>query len=156
MNIRHPYSPRLRVAIDFTGETSLTKPEFKGDCDINNIIAQYRETGVIQHLNKNQGIYADLSDSVDYQTAQNIVLAADAAFGSLSAKVRARFDNNPAAFLAFCEDPANAQEMIDLGFRTPEVIPEPHKPLKPKRVPREPVAEGEGDPGENSEPPAPK
>lgn len=122
------YRPHERV--QYTGElvNSATgevykpvprvKQSFKDECDINNILAQYRQTGMIRHVQANAalGVYADLPDALDFQESMNLVLAAEQSFMSLPAKVRDRFQNNPAEFLAFMSDPGNVDEMIKLGL----------------------------------------
>lgn len=138
------YRPHKRV--QYTGEVqdpktgelvklpSMTKQEFVKECDINNVLKQYKATGMVSHLNVRaaQGAYLDLPDSLDFQESLNIVREAETAFGSLPSKLRERFGNNPAEFLAFCADPGNAREMAELGL----TIPEP--PKAPEPAPKEP------------------
>lgn len=126
------YTPTTR-AFDYTGEVvnrftgevtrppSRTKQEFVSECDINNIIASYRLTGQIAHINSKaaQGVYADLPDSLDYQSSLNTILQAQASFASLPSAVRDRFGNDPSAFLAFMADPQNEQEARKLGLLNP-------------------------------------
>jgi phage internal scaffolding protein len=115
--IRTAYMPSCRDSdIDFSGTVSLTKQSEAAACDINTIMAQYEKTSLLDHVNQFQGRYEDLGDSVDYHGSMNIVLAAQSAFDSLSAHVRARFDNDPALFLDFVNDPKNLDEMADLGL----------------------------------------
>lgn len=45
-------------------------------------------------------------------------------FDTLPSKLRLRFGNDPAEFLSFVEDPANDQEMIDLGLKPKPPLPE--------------------------------
>lgn len=136
INFRTPLTPRMRVSIDFKDSPSMTKQEFKRECDINNIMARYLKTGIIDHVNKFQGDYADLGTPCDFQTAQNILIEAEDAFASLPSKIRKRFDNNPGEFLAFVQDPGNEQEMRELGL----LKPEPPKP--PEKAPEPPKAKG--------------
>lgn len=124
------YRPHDRAATWYTGEEldpitgelitppSMTKQSFVAECDINNILKQYRTSGMVSHINAQaaQGMYADLPDSLDFQESLNLVLQAEAAFDSLPSLVRQRFQNDPAEFLAFCADPSNKDEMIKLGL----------------------------------------
>lgn len=122
------YRPHARSTFDnevihpFTGEIShppsMTKQEFKDQCDINNIIKAFKITGQINHMSANAqlGMYADLPDPIDYQDAQNTIRQASESFASLPAKVRDRFENDPALFLAFLSDPANKDEAQALGL----------------------------------------
>lgn len=71
----------------------------------------------------------DLPDAMDFQDAQNVILAAEAAFASLPAKVRDSFDNDPAAFLAAVQDPKQADRLRELGVLKPlEKASEPSTP----------------------------
>lgn len=99
-------------------EPSMTKQSFKDECDINNIIKAFQVTGIVQHINEraSQGMYVDLPDPMDYQQSIEIARQAQASFDSLPSKVRNRFDNDPQKFLEFVAEPANQQEMIDLGL----------------------------------------
>lgn len=99
---------------------SMARQEFKEQCDINNILKQFKKTGIVQHINAQaqQGAYEDLPDPMEYQDALNAVMAAEDSFASLPSKVRTRFDNDPTKFLDFMQDPKNAEEMYDLGLAT--------------------------------------
>lgn len=125
------YQPHPVVAIDgllldhVTGEykkpVPRTKQEFREQCDINNVIKQFTATGQINHISAAaaRGAFMDLPDDLDYQSSLNIVLKAEESFMALPAKVRDRFDNDPATFLAFVDDPKNADELVKLGIRNP-------------------------------------
>lgn len=120
-------------------EPSMTKQSFKEECDINNIVRRFEATGVIDHLNMRarEGVYTDLPDPIDFQGALNVVLAAETAFGSLPADLRARFGNDAEQFLAFTADPANQEEMIKLGLAVDTRVPEA-PPTKVEIVNQEP------------------
>lgn len=103
---------------------SLTRQEFAEDCDINVLMARYEKTGVISHVNQRQPLYLDMSAVPDYHTALLQLQAAEAAFMSLPASVRREFDNDPAKFVAFAEDPENVSQMRTWGLAEPEKAPE--------------------------------
>lgn len=140
-----PYDlPERKPGIIFPEETR-AKQSFKDDCDINNLLKRYEKTGVLPHNVKGPGQYADISDVSDYQTACNIVIQARENFDALPSKLRARFHNSPEEFLAFTLDPANAEEMVNLGLavkRPDEAVPEApeasKEPVKkaPDKTPR--------------------
>jgi len=68
----------------------------------------------------------------DYQSAANAVIAANQSFAALPAKIRNRFNNDPAALLAFIEDDANAEEAYALGIlKRPE--PRLESPTEPEK-----------------------
>jgi phage internal scaffolding protein len=112
---------------------SMTKQSFKAECDINNIVRDFtpQYMAELTMMNLQSGKYQDLPDQTDYQMALEQLRQTDEAFASLPAKIRARFDNDPAQFLEFFQNPDNQQEMIDLGLafdtRPP---PPPEEPSK--------------------------
>lgn len=110
---------RNRVRVQFEGPT-LTKQSFKDECDVNNIMKKFEKTGLLTHTTKYQGKYADFTKVTDYQSALNTVIEANDAFDSLPSKLRARFANDPAEFLAFVENPNNREEAKKLGLLKPE------------------------------------
>jgi len=134
------YVPHDRVGFDgtypdpLTGEIvkppARTKQSFVAECDINNILKQYKMTGQIRHISAKaaQGSYEDLPDPIDFQESMNLILAAEQSFATLPSRVRDRFGNDPSQFLSFMSNPANADEIISLGLATkrpPETAQEP-------------------------------
>lgn len=152
---RTAYSPPVRVAKAFhvdqvdkeTGEITRipmkgrTKQAHKDECDINNILTRYRKSGLIDHVNRYQGRYGDVSTAEDFQTSVNRVMEANAMFMSLPAEIRRRFDNDPAAFLDFMLDPEKIEQQRELGLVPPEnppvapVAPEPDPEPAPEPAP---------------------
>jgi len=105
--------PRVHPAI---GEKSRTKQSFQAECNINNIMRKHEKTGLLDHVAAHVGGYGDFITSDDYHSAQNRILEAQASFNSLPANLRADFNNSPAEFLSFAQDPANFDEMVSLGL----------------------------------------
>lgn len=112
---------------------SMARQEFRDQCDINNILKQFKRTGIISHISAQQaqGSYEDLPDPMEYQDALNAVLIAQESFATLPSKVRNRFENDPQAFLAFMSDPKNAEEMYDLGLATRPQTPDSNQLAAP-------------------------
>ena len=98
---------------------SLAKQSFRDDCDINNILRKFNVTGQLS-VNGLQPQYGDFSGVTDYQSALNAVMAAQDSFLALPAKVRSRFDNDPALFVEFASDEANKEEMRAMGLLSPQ------------------------------------
>jgi phage internal scaffolding protein len=119
VNIRSRFDARIAVPKVFA-KPSLAKQAFKDECDVNKIMRKFEKTGLIAHMNKYQGNYADLPDAGDLQDAMNTILVAQQMFDALPAKVRKEFDNDPSAFLNFAQDPANYDEMVELGLAKPK------------------------------------
>lgn len=115
-------------------QPSQTLQSFKDDADINCIIARYENTGVLVDPSvpvSRTPQFGDYSDLPTYQEAQNVIVAANNAFNSLSSKIRERFGNDPAAYFDFVqslkEGSDDYAEAIRLGIidkpadRAPEV-----------------------------------
>lgn len=119
------YSKLFATAIDSEKEgEALTKQSEAADTDINNIVAKFVKTGTLP-LVQTPPLNEDFSELVwDYQTALNMVLEADRSFNALDAKVRAKFDNDPAKFVAFCNDRENLPEMRKMGLAIPAELEE--------------------------------
>ena len=115
VDFKYPYSTPVRVQVDCSGE-ALAKQSFKDECDINRIVKKWQSDGVITHVNKFMGDYGDFTNTDDYQSSLNMVMAAQASFLELPAAVRREFDNDPGTFLAFVQNPANSEKLVALGL----------------------------------------
>lgn len=96
-------------------DKSLTKQSFAEEVDINTIVKRFNLTGELP-----SGVrvpeYADFEGVFDYHSALNAIAAAHESFDAMPAQVRARFNNEPGAFVDFCNDPDNLDEMVKLGL----------------------------------------
>jgi phage internal scaffolding protein len=68
--------------------------------------------------------YGDFTGITNYQDALHAVMAAEDSFMAMPAKVRARFHNDPEAFVNFCSDPANIDEAVSLGLAVRKAVEE--------------------------------
>lgn len=106
---------RVRVQVQFNKPT-LTKQAFGPECNINNIMARYQKSGVVEHINNRTPVYGDFAEIPDYQTALDIVYTAEDAFLQLPSQVRKFFNNDPSFMLAFMQDPKNLDTCQKLGL----------------------------------------
>lgn len=130
------YSPKQRVQIAFTG-TGRTKQAFKAECDVNNIMARYLKTGVLEARNQHAPRYGDCT-GIEYQAGMLAIAGAKEAFAALPAKLRDRFENDPAKFLEFVQDDKNLEEARGLGLlkpKAPEATPLPTPPASDAPTP---------------------
>lgn len=104
---------------------SMTKQDAAEECDINAIMARYEKTGVLPQGSRMYE-FGEAISPYSFQESMNAVIQAREDFASLSSRVRARFDNDPAKLFAFLDDPANREEATALGIlKEPEPEPEP-------------------------------
>lgn len=121
---------RKRVQVFFE-EPSRTKQAFKQECDINHIMKKFKKIEGVDFLSRYQGYtggqFGDFTGVTDYRSAIEQIRSAEAVFDSLPAMVRRRFDNDPASFLDFCQNPANAGELVAMGLAKaqPSATPAP-------------------------------
>lgn len=98
---------------------SRAKQSFTDECDINQIMAKYQHTGLLDHVVTYGGSYADMPSNLDFHESMNLITEAQELFQSLPSSIRTRFQNSPEAYLAFCSDDANADEMRSMGLLPP-------------------------------------
>lgn len=117
---RTPYFNRPpRLQLFFDPEEKRTKDEFKDDCDVNKIWANFVKTGRMDQLQKAKGFYADLTNvPTSYQESLNLVIHARETFDALPSDIRNAFGNDVQQFMAAAQD-------------NPEGLFEVLKPLQP-------------------------
>ena len=111
---------------------SKTVQSFKEECDINNVMLRFEQTGILEHVSTYAPQWGDFSDTPSsYQDALAQIKNAEDMFKDLPARVREQFDNNPGKFIDFVENPENTQALIDLGLanlKTPKASPDAEAP----------------------------
>ena len=116
---------RERVQIFFNDE-SLTRQEFKDECDLDLMLKRFKRTPEGRAALANASGFAegskflDVSAIPDFQSARAQLAQANASFMALPAIVRRRFDNDSAQFLDFILNPANIEEARSLGLAKPK------------------------------------
>lgn len=129
--LRTPYNYDTMQVSNETGllceDESLAQQHARDECDINTIVRRFGLTGELPN-----GVrapqYGDFTSATDYHTAMNAVISANASFMQLPADVRARFNNDPGAFVDFCSDDKNRDEAKALGLivgSSNEPVPNP-------------------------------
>ncbi len=131
MDIRSAANMGPRVRVKFVGK-GRTSQSSRNECDVNKIMAKYEKTGAISHLAKHGGDYG-FATGVSFHEAMNVVTKAGQMFDELPAVVRRRF-TEPATFLDFVQNPANLEEMVEMGLAS--------KKLAPDEAPGAPGGEG--------------
>lgn len=119
---------RPRVQVD-CGGISKTEQCHKQKCNVNNIIGQYRKTGLLQQRLQS-GVYGDFTSIEDYQTNLHRIQDAQGDFAALPSAIRKRFHNNPGELVEFALNPQNRQEAIELGLLPNNAIEPPVVPLE--------------------------
>lgn len=127
------------VSIDTDNEqNNRTKQEFAEEVDINTLLKRFAITG---HLptGVRMPTYDDFTEVYDFHSAANAIAQANQAFMQMPAEVRERFGNDPARFLAFCDNEENRPEAEKLGLVDPRP---PKAPLETAPTPQPPSTGG--------------
>ena len=96
-------------------DDGLTEQHHAETCDINKILAQFMETGILPTSTNKDPQYGDVSEH-DFQEVQNQLANAKTLFEELPDPVKAQFDNKPFKFLHFAEDPKNMDSLVEMGL----------------------------------------
>lgn len=110
--------------VSFDDEPDITVQSAANECDINLIVDRARR-GIAPPVSTRIPRFGDFSTVSDYQSMLNSVIEAQDQFDSLPAKIRDRFQNNPAKLLEFLSNESNRDEAIKLGLIEPPVVEEP-------------------------------
>ncbi len=83
-----------------------TKQSFRDETDINKILHRAQKTGTLSHLQKHEGTYGDFAD-FDFFESQIKLTRGREIFDELPSEIRSEFNQSPAAFFDYVNDPAN-------------------------------------------------
>lgn len=107
-----------RVAKEYNVGVGEAKQSMKEECDINNIMRKYVKTGIVNHVAERSGEYG-VAHSMSYLECMEVVRKANEMFAAVPAKIRKKFNNDPAAFVEFVSNKDNVDEMRKLGLARP-------------------------------------
>jgi len=159
---KHDKNGRLVQPIYKDGRT---KQAFKDETDINKILHRAQKAGTLSHIQKYEGSYGDFAD-FDFFEATIQLTKGREIFDALPSELRMEFNQSPAAFFAYVNDPANTDEllkklpalampgrqMIDVSGKTPP--DDPIAPTEGAKATEEPTPtpEAGGTPAPEKEP----
>lgn len=105
-------------------EKSMTRQSEAESCDINVIMRRYEKTGLLP-VSTREAVFTDVSEVGSFREALEVIQRATEGFLELPVAVRARFQNDPVAFVDFCGDPENRAELEELGLveKAAEAVP---------------------------------
>lgn len=135
MTVKTKYT---RVIHPKCGKT-VTEQHHAKTCNINHIINKYQKTGLVEHVNRHQANYGDVS-SADFETAVSLVKEQETVFNELPSSVRKHYDNDVVQYLEHIQTEDGALEHQNLLNPLPEV-PETQKTAP--EASQEPQKDGE-------------
>ena len=123
--------PPPHSGISFTDDPGYTQQHFREECDINNILDRYAQTGIVPE--RHGAFYGDFSEGLEYREALDRLQSTQSQFNGLPARTRDFFQNNPAAFLDFVSKPENRNRFHEIGLVEAEIpAPAPADTVAPK------------------------
>lgn len=102
--------------IEIDPEESRVQAHEAGNVDIKSIIARWRKTRQVVHIQKGTPFYGDFTGGSDFQVMLDRVKSAMDGFQTLPAEVRDACANDPGVFLDMIEDPESFEELKTLGL----------------------------------------
>jgi hypothetical protein len=116
---RNPYNYDVDEASLASGlvcpEPSLAQQHQADEADINTIVKRFGVSGMLPQAAR-APTYDDFSEVVDFHTAQLAIRRAQESFMTLPAAIRSRFGNDPGAFVDFCSEESNREELRSMGL----------------------------------------
>lgn len=121
-----------KTGICFKDSPTLTEQHHKESVSIQTIVQQHAVTGMLP-LNRSQPQFADMSNVPDYHQAQIIIAETNEMFEAVPSDIRKDFDNDPAKFLAFIENPDNKEQIEAYGLDSTHIPADYVKPPTPEQ-----------------------
>ena len=99
-------------------DDGLTQQHFKAECDVNEIVRRYVQTGDSALLEgSSRPVYADVSElPTDLVSAYDAIGQAEDAFMRLPSQVRKSLDNDPARLVQWLANPENKGDAVKFGL----------------------------------------
>lgn len=114
---------RPRVQTVFEDE-SLTVQSDGELTDLNRMMERYKNTGLLDALNKTEAQFMDCTQFSDYADLMRNVKEAEAEFMKLPSKVREIFDHDVVVWLDSAHDKEKRDALVQAGYlKMPEVAP---------------------------------
>lgn len=117
---------RKKIVLDCSKDQPLTEQAHVKEVNINNIIKKHgmdliQKTSILQ----SKDFQFDDVTGNDFQEAMFKVTKAQETFDSMPSQIRKEFENSPAKFMDFVQNPDNIDRMVELGLaqRLPQEQP---------------------------------
>jgi len=114
MKITNHHELRRDVSVDCSSPL-ITDQSQKNECDINVIMKNYANTGMLSHTSTKTPKYIDNTTIPNLEKAYDIVYRAEEAFFDLPPDIRRLMDNDPSQLENFISNPNNADILIKNG-----------------------------------------
>lgn len=117
----------MRQSISFKNEPNITQQHMKAECDVNQIVKRFTDTGIITHVSDRAPQYG-VATGQSFTEAMYAVKAVEEEFNRLPAEIRSHFKNDPSLYLDAASDPAEQQFLQDSGLIATPTAPSVENP----------------------------
>lgn len=94
--------------------------------DITKILKQYKQVGIVDHLNVAEATFMDVTEFTDFADLMRQSAVAEVEFMKMPSKVREIFNHDVAEWLDAAHDPEKRDALVAAGFVEPEEMePDP-------------------------------
>lgn len=123
VNCRTAYNARDDERVSLVcPDDGMTQQHFKMECDVNEIVRRYVQTGDPTLLEGSSPVYANVSEMpTDLASAYAAIGQAEDAFMRLPSQVRKSLDNDPSRLVPWLADPENKAVAVKFGLMNPSV-----------------------------------
>lgn len=106
-----------KAVIDWTGKKKLTEDSHLPEANINQIIKRHGADLIhkVAMLKQPEMRFDDVTGN-DFQEAMDIITKAQSTFDDMPSALRKQFENSPAKFLDFVQNPDNKERMYEMGL----------------------------------------
>lgn len=122
------YAPHLCPGIDFRDSPSLAKQEFEAECNINNILAKFRVTGVLVDpsvRSLRQPMFLDCTSVPDLETYHDRLNQCKQAFEDLPAAIQEAFGYDARIAMQWLSNASDRQVVQLFGQLVPKPVETP-------------------------------
>lgn len=107
-------------------DPSMTKQEFKDECDPTLILKKFQVTGLLEHANTYEPVYGEQT-SMTYHEAKQLTADSETMFQDLPSATRQKFNQNVGEFLDFLQKQENIDDITDDGKINSSSTPKANK-----------------------------
>jgi len=114
-NKRDYLTSRDRISVHHTNVgPSMTRQEFKRECDVKWIMDRFQRTGMLGDPRKSKRIhqFIDCTSVQDFESARKLIINAQQSFDSLPNEFKKMFNYKISNFMRMVNDPAVADDVV--------------------------------------------
>ncbi len=97
-------------------DESLTVQSDEQNANVNEILRKFKAVGIVDHLNRGEAMFPDISEFTDFADAMRIAKEAEREFDTLPSKIREIFHHDVAEWLDAAHDQEKRDALVAAGI----------------------------------------